>query len=801
MVFNGFTDKANDALTCALTGAMSMGHTYVGSEHILYGLCACKGGVASMVLEQSGVTCAAVISRINSLIGKGLPTTLDVSDFTPRSKRILEESVLIARNSGRNVAGTEHILRAIMRDSECYASVFLREMGLDCETVINRCADPLKKTTQVKSTDTKNSKELSSTLAKYGRDLTAAARKGKLDPCLCRKKETGRVIEILLRRTKNNPCLVGEPGVGKTAIAEGLAIRIAEGKVPDELQTKRIYMLDITAMLAGAKYRGDFEERLKAVFDEIRNDGNIIVFIDEIHNIVGAGAAEGAIDAANILKPMLARGEVRLIGATTNSEYRRYIEKDAALERRLQPVSVSEPDVSETITILNGLKGRYESYHRVKITDGAIKAAVELSVRYINDRFLPDKAIDLIDEASAKVRASQTIKGETENRNNRLKALSERKIKAINDKDFALALRLREEERAVAAGVQADSPIAILTEKDIADVVTSYTGIPLDYDGDNAKKLVELERILSERITGQTEAISAVANAVRRGRSGLSDEHRPIGSFIFLGTSGVGKTKCCKELAGALFGDEKALIRFDMSEYSEKHSVSKLIGAPAGYVGYEDGGKLIDRVRGKPYSVVLFDEIEKAHPDIFDILLQVLDDGHLTDSAGRTADFTNTVIIMTGNIGSRLISGGKNKLGFCTQQRQTVISELIRNELKEYFRPEFLSRVDEVIVFNELCMNDFKQICGNMLAKLAKRCSRQGVSLSWSERLSDRICADAEKMHEGARPIAKLIDKNVMDRISDGIIKGEFSDGDEIYADISDSGNYTVRKMCADKLG
>lgn len=801
MVFNGFTDKANDALTCALTGAMSMGHTYVGSEHILYGLCACKGGVASMVLEQSGVTCAAVISRINSLIGKGLPTTLDVSDFTPRSKRILEESVLIARNSGRNVAGTEHILRAIMRDSECYASVFLREMGLDCETVINRCADPLKKTTQVKSTDTKNSKELSSTLAKYGRDLTAAARKGKLDPCLCRKKETGRVIEILLRRTKNNPCLVGEPGVGKTAIAEGLAIRIAEGKVPDELQTKRIYMLDITAMLAGAKYRGDFEERLKAVFDEIRNDGNIIVFIDEIHNIVGAGAAEGAIDAANILKPMLARGEVRLIGATTNSEYRRYIEKDAALERRLQPVSVSEPDVSETITILNGLKGRYESYHRVKITDGAIKAAVELSVRYINDRFLPDKAIDLIDEASAKVRASQTIKGETANRNNRLKELSERKIKAINDKDFALALRLREEERAVAASVQADSPIAILTEKDIADVVTSYTGIPLDYDGDNAKKLVELERILSERITGQTEAISAVANAVRRGRSGLSDEHRPIGSFIFLGTSGVGKTKCCKELAGALFGDEKALIRFDMSEYSEKHSVSKLIGAPAGYVGYEDGGKLIDRVRGKPYSVVLFDEIEKAHPDIFDILLQVLDDGHLTDSAGRTADFTNTVIIMTGNIGSRLISGGKNKLGFCTQQRQTVISELIRNELKEYFRPEFLSRVDEVIVFNELGMNDFKQICGNMLAKLAKRCSRQGVSLSWSERLSDRICADAEKMHEGARPIAKLINKNVMDRISDGIIKGEFSDGDEIYADISDSGNYTVRKMCADKLG
>lgn len=801
MEFNGFTDKANDALTCALTCAMSMGHTYVGSEHILYGLCACKGGVAYMILEQSGITCAAVISRINSLIGKGLPTKLDVSDFTPRSKRILEAAVLISRNSGRNAAGTEHILRAIMRDNECYASVFLREMGLDSEAVINRSADPLKKTTQAKSGDTKSSKELSSVLVKYGRDLTAAARKGKLDPCLCREKETGRVIEILLRRAKNNPCLVGEPGVGKTAIAEGLAIRIAQGDVPAELKTKQIYMLDITAMLAGAKYRGDFEERLKIVFDEIKNDGNIIVFIDEIHNIVGAGAAEGAIDAANILKPMLARGEVRLIGATTNAEYKKYIEKDAALERRLQPVSVSEPDISETITILNGLKERYESYHKVKITDGAIKAAAELSARYINDRFLPDKAIDLIDEAAAKVRASEKVKEETADKNVKLKELSEKKIKAINDKDFALALRLREEERAVAADTQNEKYTADLTEKDISDVVASYTGIPVSFDDDNAKKLAELEKILSERITGQTEAISAIANAVRRGRSGLSDEHRPVGSFIFLGTSGVGKTKCCKELAKALFGDEKALIRFDMSEYSEKHSVSKLIGAPAGYVGYEDGGKLIDRVRRTPYSVVLFDEIEKAHPDIFDILLQVLDDGHLTDSAGRTADFTNTVIIMTGNIGSRLISGGKSKLGFGIGQRQSEISELIRNELKEYFRPEFLGRVDEVIVFNELGTSDYKRICGNMLSELAKRCGRQGIDLSWSERLSEKICVDAEKMHEGARPIAKLIDKNVMNCISDGIINGEFSNGDEIYADISDSGSYTVKKLCTDKLG
>lgn len=794
MEFNGFTDKANDALTCALTCAMSMGHTYVGSEHILYGLCACKGGVAYMILEQNGVTPAAVISRINSLIGKGLPTTLDVSDFTPRSKRILEAAVLIARNSGRNAAGTEHILRAIMRDNECYASVFLRDTGLDSEAVINRSADPLKKTTQSSNGNEKAGKVLSSTLAKYGRDLTEAARKGKLDPCLCREKETARVIEILLRRSKNNPCLVGEPGVGKTAIVEGLAIRIAQGNVPAELKTKQIYMLDITAMLAGAKYRGDFEERLKNVFDEIRNDGNIIVFIDEIHNIVGAGAAEGAIDAANILKPMLARGEIRLIGATTNAEYKKYIEKDAALDRRLQPVSVSEPDINETITILSGLKERYESYHNVKITDNVIKAAAVLSARYINDRFLPDKAIDLIDEAAAKVRAMASVKEESADKSARLRELSERKIKAINNKDFALALRIREEEKAVAAETASDGHIAVLTEKNISDVVTSYTGIPVSCDDGNAKKLSELEKILSERITGQSAAISAIANAVRRGRSGLSDEHRPVGSFIFLGTSGVGKTKCCKELARALFDDEKALIRFDMSEYSEKHSVSKLIGAPAGYVGYEDGGKLIDRVRQTPYSVVLFDEIEKAHPDIFDILLQVLDDGHLTDSAGRTADFTNAVIIMTGNIGSRLISGGKGRLGFGTGQRQNEMSELIRNELKEYFRPEFLGRVDEVIVFNELSAEDYRQICGNMLSELAGRCARRGITLSWSERLKDRICADAEKMHEGARPIAKLIDKNVMNFISDGIISGEFTSGDGIYADISDSGGYTVKK-------
>lgn len=785
MEFNGFTDKANDALTCALTCAMSMGHTYIGSEHILYGLCGCKGGVAYMILEQNGITCASVISRINALIGKGLPTKLTVADFTPRSKRILESAVLIAQSMGKSAAGTEHILRAIMRDNECYASVFLREMGMENESVINQSADPLKKTQSKK-----NEKELPSVLAKYGRNLTALAKSGKVDPCFCRENETNRVIEILLRRSKNNPCLVGEAGVGKTAIAEGLAIKIATGNVPDELRTKRIYMLDITSMLAGAKYRGDFEERLKNVFDEIRNDGNIIVFIDEIHNIVGAGAAEGAIDAANILKPMLARGEIRLIGATTNAEYKKYIEKDPALERRLQPVNVCEPSEEETVTILNGLRGRYESYHRVKITDEAISAAVSLSVRYINDRYLPDKAIDLIDEGSAKIKAGCKI-GDG-NAEKRLKELAEEKVRAINNKDFALALKLREQEKLLSAKI--DGYIATLTANDIADVVTQYTGIPVRYDvKDKTQSLSTLNKVLAETVIGQEKAVEAVANAVRRGRSGLSDEHRPVGSFIFLGTTGVGKTKCCKELAKALFGTDKALIRFDMSEYSEKHSVSKLIGAPAGYVGYEDGGKLTDRVRKSPYSVILFDEIEKAHPDVFDILLQVLDDGRLTDSSGRTVDFTNTVIIMTGNIGSTLISKGKGKLGFGVQQRQEEISELVNTELKKYFRPEFLGRVDEVIVFNELSPAEYKIICGKMLSELADKCKRQGIVFSWSDRLSEKICLDAEKKNEGARPIAKLIDRNVRNIISDGIISGEFCPGDELYADVSDD-HYSVRK-------
>ena len=802
MEFNGFTDKANETLNHAITCAMSMGHTYIGSEHILYGLSVCKGTVACVVLEQNGVTPQSILSRINALIGKGLTTSLSSGDFTPRSKRILETAILISRGAGKNAAGTEHILRAILRDSECYASVFLKEYGVDAEQISTDYSRQLNQSADRKSEKAGNTKPLSPLLLKYGRDMTSLARNGKLDPCLCREKEIGRAIEILLRRSKNNPCLVGEPGVGKTAVAEGLAIRIVEQNVPSELKNKRIYMLDITAMLAGAKYRGDFEERFKNVIEEIKNDGNIIVFIDEIHSIVGAGAAEGAIDAANILKPMLARGEIRMIGATTLNEYKKYIEKDTALERRLQPVFVAEPSVSETITILTGLKPRYESYHSITITEEAIKSAVELSARYITDRFLPDKAIDLIDEAAARVRAANSEKLSEPDISKELSELSAKKLKAINDKNFTLALRLREQEKKLTAQNSAyeNKSVGIVTACDIAAVTSQRTGIPVDAcKSSELKALSELERMMSEKVIGQGKAISAITKAVKRGRTGLADGQKPIGTFIFLGSSGVGKTKCCKELAKALFGNEKALIRFDMSEFSEKHSVSKLIGAPAGYVGYEDGGMLTDRVRRQPYSVVLFDEIEKAHPDIFDVLLQVLDNGRLTDSGGRTVDFTNTIIIMTGNIGSELIGGGKGRLGFGTQDRNAEVYTLIKDVLKKQFRPEFLGRIDEVVVFNELGCEEMKKITDIQLSLFAEKCARHKIRFSWSESLVEFICREAAKNHEGARPIGKLIDANVRSMVSDGIINGEFSEGDEIFADIDEDGICSVKKLCAEK--
>jgi ATP-dependent Clp protease ATP-binding subunit ClpC len=786
------TQKSLEALQEAQSIASRNSNQAVDQQHLMLALLSQENGLVPQLFVKMDIAPENIEAALTRAVddipkvqvgGRAQDSVYISSDL---DKAFAEAESEASRMKDEYVS-VEHLVMGIMDSPNSAVKEIFKTFGVT-KTKFLKVLQAVRGNAQVTS---QNPEETYDVLKKYGQDLVELARQNKLDPVIGRDSEIRNVIRILSRKTKNNPCLIGEPGVGKTAIAEGLAQRIVSGDVPDSLKDRQVFSLDMGALIAGAKYRGDFEERLKRVFDEIRNDGNIIVFIDEIHNIVGAGAAEGAIDAANILKPMLARGEIRLIGATTNAEYKKYIEKDPALERRLQPVTVNEPTEEETVTILNGLRRRYESYHKVKITDEAISAAVGLSVRYINDRFLPDKAIDLIDEGSAKIRLSRS--GE-DSIGKKLKELSDEKIRAINNKDFALALKLREQEKTLCANNGGYT--ATLTADDIADVVTQYTGIPVRYNGnDTTKWLACLEKTLSENVIGQEKAVRAVANAVRRGRSGLSDEHRPVGSFIFLGTTGVGKTKCCKELAKALFGTEKALIRFDMSEYSEKHSVSKLIGAPAGYVGYEDGGRLTDRVRKSPYSVVLFDEIEKAHPDVFDILLQVLDDGRLTDSGGRTVDFTNTVIIMTGNIGSTLIAKGKSRLGFGIQQRQEEISGLVKGELEKYFRPEFLGRVDEVVVFNELSCAEYKLICEKMLSELSKQCERQGIAFSWSERLSEKLCAEAKSRNEGARPIAKLIDKNVRNMISDGIISGEFSTGDGIYADIADDDSYSVRKI------
>ena len=780
------TQKSLEALQEAQSIASRNSNQAVDQQHLLLALLSQENGLVPQLFVKMDIAPENIEAALTRAVddipkvqvgGRAQDSVYISSDL---DKAFAEAESEASRMKDEYVS-VEHLVMGIMDSPNSALKEIFKTFGVT-KTKFLKVLQAVRGNAQVTS---QNPEETYDVLKKYGQDLVELARQNKLDPVIGRDSEIRNVIRILSRKTKNNPCLIGEPGVGKTAIAEGLAQRIVSGDVPDSLKDRQVFSLDMGALIAGAKYRGDFEERLKRVFDEIRNDGNIIVFIDEIHNIVGAGAAEGAIDAANILKPMLARGEIRLIGATTNAEYKKYIEKDPALERRLQPVTVNEPTEEETVTILNGLRCRYESYHKVKITDEAISAAVGLSVRYINDRFLPDKAIDLIDEGSARIRLSRS--GE-DSVGKKLKELSDEKIRAINNKDFALALKT--------LCANTGGYTATLTADDIADVVTQYTGIPVRYNGnDTTKWLACLEKTLSENVIGQEKAVRAVANAVRRGRSGLSDEHRPVGSFIFLGTTGVGKTKCCKELAKALFGTEKALIRFDMSEYSEKHSVSKLIGAPAGYVGYEDGGRLTDRVRKSPYSVVLFDEIEKAHPDVFDILLQVLDDGRLTDSGGRTVDFTNTVIIMTGNIGSTLIAKGKSRLGFGIQQRQEEISGLVKGELEKYFRPEFLGRVDEVVVFNELSCAEYKLICEKMLSELSKQCERQGIAFSWSERLSEKLCTEAKSRNEGARPIAKLIDKNVRNMISDGIISGEFSTGDGIYADIADDDSYSVRKI------
>ena len=778
--FKGFTEKANKALNLAIESAEEMRHNYVGTEHILYGLVKEGSGVAATALNECGVTEDALREKLESINGTMSLVELTPDDFTPRTKRVLRAAVIISSKTGYTYVGTEHLLLAILSESDSYAVAFLEELGVSVE----RLAQAVSKGMQGGADDgfggfenesaPNGSQKGGSALDKFGRDLTQAAKNGEIDPVIGREKEIQRVIQILSRRTKNNPVLIGEPGVGKTAVAEGLALEIAKGNVPEILKDKRVVSLDLTGMVAGAKYRGDFEERIKAAIDEVKKSKNTILFIDELHTIVGAGAAEGSADAANILKPSLARGDFQVIGATTLNEYRKYIEKDAALERRFQPVKVGEPTPEQAVQILKGLRDSYEAHHKVKITDEAINAAVTLSSRYIADRYLPDKAIDLIDEGASKVRlASLTSPDNVKELEDEIADYEKEKASAINEQDFERAARLRDEQKELQTKLddakkkwqeQQKGNSGEVTAEDIAKIVSEWTGIPVvQLTKEESERLLNMENVLHERVIGQSEAVTAIAKAIRRGRVGLKDPKRPVGSFIFLGPTGVGKTELCKALAEAMFGDENAMLRLDMSEYMEKHTVSKLIGSPPGYVGFEEGGQLTEKVRRKPYSVVLFDEIEKAHPDVFNMLLQILEDGRLTDSQGRTVDFKNTIIIMTSNVGARLITEKQSSLGFNSENENAEesekkdIKELVTGELRKVFRPEFLNRVDDIIVFNKLNKDEIKQIAVKMLKTLENRLDKMNIKISFTDNAISEIADKGFDENYGARPLRRAI--------------------------------------------
>lgn len=805
--FNGFTEKANSALNRSIETAEDFGHTYIGSEHILIGLLTEKESVACSVLNNKGISKEKIEELLVSIVGKGIHSRLSPDDLTPRAKHILELSVGCARSFGMNIVGTEHILLSILNEGENYATRFIKELGIDLreleQELISLCGG--NGDIQQGSTASKKGGK-TPTLDKFGRDLTAEARDKKLDPVIGRAKEIERVIQILTRRTKNNPCLIGEPGVGKTAVAEGLAIKIADGEVPELLKDKRVVSLDLTGMVAGTKYRGDFEERITAAIDEVKKSSDTILFIDELHTIVGTGSAEGSTDAANILKPSLARGEFQVIGATTLNEYRKFIEKDAALERRFQPVTVGEPSEEETYLILKGLRDKYEAHHKVKITDEALKSAVSLSSRYINDRFLPDKAIDLIDEAASKVRLNAyTAPDSIKDLESRIKEIELEKSDAVASQDFEKAAKLRDEEKDLNEKLSADREkwqrdnaniSQEVTENEIAQVVSGWTGIPVvKLTEEESEKLLKIEDTLHSRIVGQEEAVSAVARAIRRGRVGLKDPKRPIGSFIFLGPTGVGKTELCKTLAECLFGDEKALIRFDMSEYMEKHTVSRLVGSPPGYVGYDEGGQLTEKIRRNPYSVLLFDEIEKAHPDVFNILLQILDDGILTDSQGRKVDFKNTVIIMTSNVGARMITERKS-LGFSGNTEQVddrEIREDVMGELKKQFKPEFLNRVDDIIVFKQLKKEEIKEIAKKLLKNLELRLSGKNITVDFTDEAVSHISDVGFDPLYGARPLKRAIQAEIEDLLSEEILDGKIKDGMNIICDYSD-GKFVFNK-------
>ena len=811
--FNGFTEKANEALNHAINSAQLMGHTYVGSEHILLGLCKTGSGVAFGILNKHKITAQKLENIMTLKIGAGNPTRLSPDYFTPRAKRVLEVAVSGCNNLGKTSVGTEHILIAILSDNSGYAIRFLKEMGADISLITKETfeasgIDLNEQSDADEGTEERSAKGVKTdTLNKFGRDLTKEAKEGRIDPVIGRSNEITRVIQILCRRTKNNPCLIGEPGVGKTAIAEGLAAKIAEGDIPEILKDKKIISLDLTGMVAGTKYRGDFEERIKAAIDEVKKAKDIILFIDEVHTIIGAGSAEGSTDAANILKPGLARGDLQIIGATTIDEYRKNIEKDAALERRFQPVNVGEPGENDAIEILKGLKEKYEEHHNVKITDDAIKAAVELSSRYITDRYLPDKAIDLIDEAGSKIRLKAFKEPEF------LKELEEKieeneknKNAAIEGQDFEKAAGLRDEGKKLKEEYDSkknewkknNASSMAVTKETIAQIVSQWTGVPVEsLTEEESQRLLRLESELHKRVIGQNEAVTAVAKAIRRGRVGLKDGGRPIGSFIFLGPTGVGKTELCKALAEAMFGNESAMIRLDMSEYMEKHTVSRMVGSPPGYVGFDEGGQLTEKVRRNPYSVVLFDEIEKAHPDVFNLLLQILDDGILTDSQGRKVNFKNTVIIMTSNIGARLITDKKQAFGFAEasfEAENKDIKDKVLGELKKAFRPEFLNRVDDTIVFTKLTKEEIGQIAGNMLINLGKRLQKIGIEATFDDSVKEKMAEAGFDDVYGARPLRRAIQTKIEDALSEKLLSGEIKSGDKILCKYEEE--LTIVKSC-----
>lgn len=811
--FKGFTEKANKALNLAIESAEEMRHNYVGTEHILYGLVKEGSGVAATALNECGVTEDALREKLESINGTMSLVELTPDDFTPRTKRVLRAAVIISSKTGYTYVGTEHLLLAILSESDSYAVAFLEELGVSVERLAQAVSKGMQGGAEEGFGGFENesapngSQKGGSALDKFGRDLTQAAKNGEIDPVIGREKEIQRVIQILSRRTKNNPVLIGEPGVGKTAVAEGLALEIAKGNVPEILKDKRVVSLDLTGMVAGAKYRGDFEERIKAAIDEVKKSKNTILFIDELHTIVGAGAAEGSADAANILKPSLARGDFQVIGATTLNEYRKYIEKDAALERRFQPVKVGEPTPEQAVQILKGLRDNYEAHHKVKITDEAINAAVTLSSRYIADRYLPDKAIDLIDEGASKVRlASLTSPDNVKELEDEIADYEKEKASAINEQDFERAARLRDEQKELQTKLddakkkwqeQQKGNSGEVTAEDIAKIVSEWTGIPVvQLTKEESERLLNMENVLHERVIGQSEAVTAIAKAIRRGRVGLKDPKRPVGSFIFLGPTGVGKTELCKALAEAMFGDENAMLRLDMSEYMEKHTVSKLIGSPPGYVGFEEGGQLTEKVRRKPYSVVLFDEIEKAHPDVFNMLLQILEDGRLTDSQGRTVDFKNTIIIMTSNVGARLITEKQSSLGFNSENENAEesekkdIKELVTGELRKVFRPEFLNRVDDIIVFNKLNKDEIKQIAVKMLKTLENRLDKMNIKISFTDNAISEIADKGFDENYGARPLRRAIQNEIEDPLSEQMLEGKVKDGAVVTCDFAD-GQFT----------